>query len=532
MRASNRSLGALGRKSVRIFRRWPGFAPGVAVLALAAAAGVGVAPPTAHAGSAAPGQAPGERDENADGWRIHNYDLANTRATSQAEIDSGNVSRLAVKWRFPVEGPGVFGVSSTPIVVGRTVYVIDTRSAVYALDRDSGRLRWRRDFDSLSIGPNGVAYHSGLLYGVTSTGVFALDPQTGATRWSRELFTGSGGIDIAPQPYADTVLVSTVPATFTGYPAGGMGIVWALDARTGVPKWQFNTVKDGDLWGHPEINSGGGLWYPPAVDEEGRLFLAVANPAPFPGTAEFPNGSSRPGPNLYTNSLVALDSRTGRLLWYQQALPHDLRDYDLEASPIVTKVPIAGVSTEVVLVAGKMGVVYAYRAADGHPLWTLPVGTHQNDVGPLPDEPVAVLPGVLGGVETPMALANGRLFVPWLDLVTMMSSTEFLNFFPALPTATGGLTAVDAATGRVDWERSLPQMVFGAATVSNDVVFTSTYDGTIYAFDTRDGSTLWTATARAGINSFPAVVGDTLLVAAAAPGFFQHPVSELIAYAL
>ena len=94
--------------------------------------------------------------------------------------------------------------------------------------------------------------------------------------------------------------------------------------------------------GRSGVNGGGGLWYPPAVDERGRVFLSIANPAPFPGTKAYPNGSSRPGPNLYTNSLVALDGQSGKLLWYRQAVPHDVRDYDLAISAIVTHVRIGG----------------------------------------------------------------------------------------------------------------------------------------------------------------------------------------------
>jgi alcohol dehydrogenase (cytochrome c) len=99
-------------------------------------------------------------------------------------------------------------------------------------------------------------------------------------------------------------------------------------------------------------------------------------------------------------------------------------------------------------------------------------------------------------------------------------------------TGRGGLTAVNAATGKVLWQRTLPSMDFGAATVANDVVFTSTYAGTIYAFDTQNGKTLWTSKAPAGINSFPAIDGDTLLVGAAAPGFGKKPQFQLIAYSL
>jgi outer membrane protein assembly factor BamB len=262
------------------------------------------------------------------------------------------------------------------------------------------------------------------------------------------------------------------------------------------------------------------------------VFLSVSNPGPFPGTVEFPNGSSRPGPNLYTNSLVALDGRTGRLLWYRQVLPHDLRDYDLEASAILTTVSIRGVRTDVVLVAGKMGRVYAFRADDGRELWTLSVGRHENDEGPLPDEFVTVSPGVLGGVETPMALAGGLLFVPWVDLPVRMSSTGLEGSSFEINAGRGALTAVNAATGAVVWEKPLPQMPLGAATVANDVVFTSAYTGELFALHVADGRTLWTDTARAGINSFPAIAGDMLFVGAGAAFGLQSAVPELVAYKL
>ena len=504
-------------------------------LALGTEAGTAAGRPAAASTEASAGAAPPEWAGNAGSWPSHNYDLANTRATARSPITSRNVSRLRVAWRVPFQGSGLFGVyASNPIVLDGTVYLQDLGSNVYALDRDSGRLRWRRTFDRQSVGPNGVAYGWCLLFAATDTSVLALDPRTGQTVWSRVLVRNNHeGIDIAPQLYDGTVVVSTVAGNLnTVSSAGAMGIVWALDAQTGEPKWQFNTVKDGDLWGNPEINSGGGLWYPPAVDGSGRVFLAVANPVPFPGTPEFPNGSSRPGPNLYTSSLVAVDGRTGRLLWYRQAVPHDLRDYDLQDSPIVTTVTVGGVPTEIVLTAGKMGTVYAFRADDGQQLWQRSVGRHQNDVGPLPDQMVTVFPGLLGGVETPMALAGGRVLAPWVDFGTDISSTAYGNPVANIDQARGGLAAVDAASGTVLWQRALPQMPLGAATVANDVVFTSTYDGTIFAFEVSTGRTLWTATARAGINSFPAVDGDTLLVGAGTAGFFANAVYELIAYRL
>ena len=377
------------------------------------------------------------------------------------------------------------------------------------------------------------------VYGATNTEVFALDPQNGKLTWSRKLTRNKReGIDMTPQLYDNTVLISTIPGNISSfYKGGALGVVWALDAATGKPQWKFDTVADGaKLWGNPKVNSGGGLWYPPAVDSHGRVFLSVANPAPLYGTKKFPNGSSRPGPNLYTNSLVALDGQTGKRLWFRQAVRHDVRDYDLQIPAITTTLSIKGVQTEVVLVAGKMGKAYAYRASDGKHLWTRSVGKHQNDTGRLPDKLVDIFPGDLGGVETPMALASDRLFVPWVDLPTRARATGLPGGLagqsPDYTKGRGGLAAFDAASGKVLWQNRLPSMNFGAATVANDVVFTSTYAGTIYAFDTRTGKTLWTKKAPAGINAFPAIDGDTLLVGAGTPGFSKNPKFELIAYSL
>jgi alcohol dehydrogenase (cytochrome c) len=126
--------------------------------------------------------------------------------------------------------------------------------------------------------------------------------------------------------------------------------------------------------------------------------------------------------------------------------------------------------------------------------------------------------------------------VPWVDLPTRARATGLPGGLagqsPDFTKGRGGLTAFDAASGKVLWQHSLPSMNFGAATVANDVVFTSTYAGVIYAFDTQTGKTLWTKKAPAGINSFPAIDGDTLLVGASTSGFDKKPRLQLVAYSL
>ena len=342
---------------------------------------------------------------------------------------------------------------------------------------------------------------------------------------------------MAPAVFNDTVLVSTIPGNAKSFYAGnGDGVVYALDTQTGKTKWTFNTVSDGAvLWGNAKVNSGGGLWYPPAVDADGRVFLAVANPAPFPGTNRYPNGSSRPGPDLYSDSLVALDGSTGRLLWYRQVVSHDVRDYDLQDSPVIATIPLNGTPTEVVFAAGKMGRVYAFTAADGKQLWQRPVGTHLHDTGLLPaKKETLVLPGALGGVETPMAYDGRSLYVPVVNLGFSYTTTSSKPAGKAgLAGGTGELVALSPSSGSVQWRRRFPSSVYGAATVSNDVVFTSTLSGKVYALSTRDGSTLWSAQAPSGVNGFAAIDGDNLLVGAGAPGSpSKHPTNELIAYSI
>ena len=165
-----------------------------------------------------------------------------------------------------------------------------------------------------------------------------------------------------------------------------MGYLEALNAATGQVKWRFDTVDSKDLWGNAAVNSGGGALYPPAIDVRREvLYWGVANPAPFVGTTQYPNGTSRPGANLYTDSMVALSARTGRLLWYHQVFPHDLYDRDEIQAMLVPVRRSADGSRLVAVSAGKGGYVLGLNPVTGHLLWKTAVGIHRD--GDLPSSP-------------------------------------------------------------------------------------------------------------------------------------------------
>jgi alcohol dehydrogenase (cytochrome c) len=473
------------------------------------------------------------------GWPSQNYDPSNTRADTDTAIDAANVATLKPKWTFKLPDLGEYGSYTTnALVVGGAVYFESPKSNVFALNANTGAVIWEHHYDSLvpSGGPTGLAIGDGLIFGATESSAFALELASGKQVWIHSLIQNDReGIDSAPQFYDGKVLISTIPgSTYNYYEGGAYGIVYQLNAKTGAIEWSFSTVQGGSaLWGDPGVNGGGGLWYPPAVDSHGRVFFGTGNPSPVYPTPSDANAKSRPGPDLYTDSIVAVDASSGKLLWYDQVTPHDVRDHDFQDSPIVATEKIDGKRTEVVIGTGKSGKVVAFRGSDGRQLWLLNIGEHNAaEYGPLPAKPVLVCPGPLGGVLSPMAYSAGVVYVPWIDLCLEESATTG----PAAPknlSETGGLAAVDAATGRVIWAHHFNTVVDGAATVANDVVFTAATNGVLYALSKKTGAVLWSAQTSDGINGFPAITENMLIVGAGLPNpKVPHDHPELVAYSL
>jgi outer membrane protein assembly factor BamB len=451
-------------------------------------------------------------------WPTANCAYDNTRATTDSLISRDNVPTLGLAWSIDITGIGEWGgMASNPIILGDKVYCQDLKSNTYAIDLKSGELLWKKEYNLDSFGPNGPAIGWDKLF--VPKGhyeVAALDLENGNELWSTRLSDiETLGIDIQLTAFNEMVYVSTVPGTSNAdfYTGGNVGIIYALDQETGAVSWQFSTVDSEDVWGNPGINSGGGAWFPPAIDTgTGIMYWGIANPAPFPGTEDFPNGSSRPGPNLYSNSIVALDSRDGKLIWYNQVKPHDLFDLDFQGSPVLTSAQINGRETEIVIATGKLGKVYAFDRKSGEIYWQTPVGEHQNDdLTTLPTGTTRVSPGPLGGVTSPIAVANGTVYVPVVNVPGDFTPDKFVFETFDMGAGNGELVALDVNTGAPVWNAGFSSVNVGGATVVNDLVFTATLDGMIHALDAKTGEEVWSYQAQGGLNGWPAAAQDFIL---------------------
>ncbi|MFN8025376.1 MAG: PQQ-binding-like beta-propeller repeat protein [Acidimicrobiia bacterium] len=473
------------------------------LVSVATAVAVSVAVALSAVGAGAVTQAPAPDD-----WAMPGHDLDNTRAATGSSIDASNVAQLQVAWKAPLGGT----LSTAPLVVGDTVYVQDSSGQVTAVDRTTGAQKWHSESTGFNIGPFGVAVADGKVFAVKgSNGAIALDAATGAVLWTRELTqTPTEGIDIQPQVAGGTVYIATVPISLKGiYKGGDRGVLYALDAKTGATKWSFDTVQSPDLWGNPEINSGGGAWYPPAVDPAKHLvYWGVANPAPFPGTPEFPNGSSRPGKNLYTDSIVALDTRSGKLKWFHQVQPHDLFDRDQVHALVAT---VDG-GTRVAISAGKGGVIVGLDPVTGKKKWQAKVGKHEHDDLTALSGPTTVLPGTFGGIETPPATADGVVYAAVVNAPVTLQPDQIAYFGAKMGQQPGEIAAVDAKTGKVLWSTEVPGDPLGGATVVNDLVLATTLQGKLVALDRKSGAIVTTIDLGGSTNGWPSVAGDLVIV--------------------
>ncbi len=456
-------------------------------------------------------------------WPYPDGDLANTRVAPDSVISAANVSGLREAWAFKLTGTAAAGVSYTgsltaaPVVQNGVVYIQDQDADVYALALATGKLKWEYSVnvpEKSGPGPDGVAVAGGAVYGDTSTTVFALNAATGKTTWvdSNLLNSGQGSFEIQPQVADGRVYLASA------YGSGpGGGILLALNASNGAVLWKLNTVT-GVGTGVQALGVGsGGAWEPPLVGSDGSVTFGIGNPYQTIGEA-----IAHPSRYLYTDSAVNLDAATGKLRWYYQAVPNDFADHDLQASPISAS--IGGVP--VIIAGGKVGIVYALNAQTGALLWKTPVGVHNghdND-GLLAlshqltiTYPYTVEPGSLGGILSNMAVADGSVYVATIDLPIAWTGPDVADGNKGAGPESGEVEALSLATGKVEWDTKVSTLPLGAATVSNDLVFTTLYTGVLIALNRTTGAIVYRHQLPTSTNAPIAVFGNTVLVPAGGP---------------
>jgi glucose dehydrogenase len=243
----------------------------------------------------------------------------------------------------------------------------------------------------------------------------------------------------------------------------------------------------------------------------------IGNPYQTPAAA-----IAHPAAQLYTDSDVNLDAATGKLRWYYQGVPNDFKDYDMQTSPISAR--IGGAS--VVIGSGKMGYVYEMNATTGTLIWKTPVGAHNghdNDSLQALEHrstlraPLTILPGSYGGVLADLAAASNRVYVATIDLPLTYPTFNLPTATKAAGSPTGEMEALSLATGKVEWDRKLPQFPLGAVTVSHDLVFTTLYDGVLIALDRSTGAIVDRRQLPTSTNSPIAIAGNTVIIPAGGP---------------
>jgi alcohol dehydrogenase (cytochrome c) len=460
-----------------------------------------------------------------DQWLTHARTFTARRFSRLDEITRANVGRLRLRWvhQLAINDPAV---EATPLVAGGTMFVSEPSGGVVALDAKTGSSIWHYSHDlpptlSLCCGRvnRGVALYGGSVFVGTLDGkLLALNAANGTELWAARVADPDAGysITVAPLAVGGLVIVGVAGGEF-----GIRGFLAAYAADTGALAWRFNTVPGPgdpghDSWKGDSWKTGGGpTWITGAYDQDLDLvYWGVGNPSPTY------SGENRSGDNLYTDSVIAVERKTGKLAWHFQFTPHDEHDWDSNQTPILFDATVGGKPRKVMGWANRNGFYYVLDRATGEFLvgtpfvkqtWATgldPKGRPILAEGGRPTRAGAlVYPGVGGGTNWQSPAFDkdlGFFFIPATE-----GSSIFTNSTPAtrdpgvLFVASGSTTgefepivkAVDGATGEKRWEYRPPRSHgvagrSGLLATAGGLVFGAS-EGLLFALDSRTGAELW-----------------------------------------
>ncbi len=525
------------------------------------------------------GAAPAQAQSN---WTTYGGSDWNQRWSTLTRINTGNVSRLVPRMIFQTGTSKLGSFESTPIVVDGTMYVTTPYSeAVIAYDLRAKKQVWRQEpkigTTIVCCGPvnRGVALAEGHVFvGTLDARLLAFDSRTGEEKWNVEVADPTFGYSITMAPL---VVGRNVVVGVSGGEYGIRGHLTAYDIATGRLAWRWYSIpapkgdptfdekapngwwgtwatkaEDADL--HRDIakekadsarypdawkTGGGGVWTTPAYDKESNtIFATVGNPSPDL------DGSVRPGDNLYTDAMVAIDAATGKTKWYYQTVPHDVWDLDATSPSVVAELD----GKKVVVHAGKTGWLYIVDAATGKLVRKSQNFVPQENMFALPTaEGTRMLPGANGGSEwSPISIDPrlGYAFVaglhqpmhykthsaPWEKGRLWLGSA-----FVAIPGEDqyGLFSAIDLRTGKIAWQNKVPQpMMGGSLSTAGGLTFTGEGNGNFNAYDSKTGKLLWQFNGGAGCNAAPVSFEQDgeQFIAVACGGNFQlsYPLGDAV----
>jgi outer membrane protein assembly factor BamB len=484
--------------------------PALALLGVAAAVGTTAAQaapaPAAVAGSTQPG------------WQFAGQNLSDTHyAAAEHTIGPGNAARLKPRWTFTTGG----SVSATPTVVGGVVYFPDWGGNLWAVSAAGGRARWHRsvaDYTGVSgdISRLSPAYwHGELITGdgaltntaTTGAYMFAVDARTGALRWKTKVDSDPAAIVTSSAVVAGGIVYAGVSSNAEARPEDPTfrGSVFALDARTGKMLWKTYTVPDG--------YTGGAVWSSTAVvdHKRGLLYVSTGNNYSTPdGTCGMPDetGCTPPPDSNHIDSILALDLRSGAIVWSRPTLTADTwtvakrfgPDFDFGAGPNLFTTTVNGKPTEVLGVGQKSGVYWALNPANGAILWATPIGPG----------------GPLGGIEWGTATDGKRIYASIGNSGRLPYTLQGSGPHAGETITGGSWTALDAATGKILWQTPDPQGDFVDNSMINaagGLVYVGSWapSGTnMYALEARTGAIRWAFASGGAVAGGPAIVGGSL----------------------
>jgi quinoprotein glucose dehydrogenase len=350
----------------------------------------------------------GQVGANKDEWRTYGGDLANRRYSSLDQINAGNFSKLEVAWRFKTDNFGPrpeFNLQGTPLMVNGVLYApAGTRRAVVALDAATGELLWsyslnegkRAEAAPRRLSGRGVAYWTDgkaerIIYVTPGYQLIALDAKTGRpipsfgnngivdlkrdNDQAMDPITGDIGLHAPPIVARDTILIGAAhtPGGAPKSRRNEKGYVRGYDVRTGKRLWIFHTIPvpgefGNDTWENDSWSYTGntGVWGVITADEDlGHVYLPVED-----STGDY-YGGHRPGANLFSSGLVALDIKTGKRVWHYQFIHHDIWDWDVPCASILTDLTVNGSTIKAIAQPTKQGWVYVFDRVTGQPVWPI-----------------------------------------------------------------------------------------------------------------------------------------------------------------